>query len=45
MELNGQRHAQATLPPGNEIWYPLYRMLGGSQGVWTGKVNLAPTGL
>jgi len=28
--------------PGNETWYPSYRMLGGPQGVWTGKVNLAP---
>jgi len=28
--------------PGNGTWYPLYRMLGGPQGVWTAKVNLAP---
>jgi len=29
--VGGQHHAPATLPPGN-IWYPLYRRLGGPQG-------------
>ena len=28
----GQRHAPATLPPGKETRYPLYRRLGGTQG-------------
>jgi hypothetical protein len=29
--VGGQRHAPATLPPGNTL-YPLYRRLGGPQG-------------
>jgi hypothetical protein len=31
--------------PGNETWYPSYRMLGGPRGVWKGMLNLFPTGL
>ena len=31
MEVGGQRHAPAALPPG-KTWYPLYRRLGGLQG-------------
>ena len=31
MEVGGQRHAPATLPPG-QTRYPLYRSLGGPQG-------------
>jgi hypothetical protein len=31
MGVGGQRHAQATLPPG-KTRYPLYRRLGGPQG-------------
>ena len=31
MEVGGQRHAPAVLPPG-KTRYPLYRRLGGSQG-------------
>jgi len=31
MELGGQRHAPADLPPG-KTRYPLYRRLGGPQG-------------
>jgi hypothetical protein len=32
MEVGAHRHAPATLPPGNEIRYQLYRRLGGPQG-------------
>jgi hypothetical protein len=32
MEVVGQLHAPATLPPGKESWYPLDRRLGGPQG-------------
>jgi hypothetical protein len=31
MEVSGQLHAPAALPPGKEPWYPLHRKLGGSQ--------------
>jgi hypothetical protein len=31
MEVSGQLHALAALPPGKEPWYPLDRRLGGSQ--------------
>jgi hypothetical protein len=31
MEVSGQLHAPAALPPGKEPWYPLYRRLGGPQ--------------
>jgi hypothetical protein len=31
MEVGGQRHAPAALPPGKEAWYPLYRRVGGPQ--------------
>jgi hypothetical protein len=31
MEVGGQRHAPAVLPPG-KIQYPLYTRLGGPQG-------------
>ena len=42
MEVGGQRHAPAALPPG-KTRYPLYRTLGGPQGR-SGRVrkNLAP---
>jgi hypothetical protein len=30
--VGGQRHASAALPPG-KTWYPLYRRLGGPQGL------------
>jgi hypothetical protein len=33
-----------SLPLG-KTRYPLYRRLGGPQGVWTGAKNLAPTGI
>ena len=43
--VDGQRHAQAVLPPG-KTRYPLYRMLGGPPGpVWTGAENVAQTGI
>jgi hypothetical protein len=37
MELSGQLHAPAALPPGKEppLQYPLYRKLGGPQS-WSG---------
>jgi len=42
MGVGGQRHVSAALPPG-KTRYPLYRRLGGSQGlVWRGANNLAP---
>jgi hypothetical protein len=31
MEVSGQLHAPATLPPGKKLWYPLDRRLGGPQ--------------
>jgi hypothetical protein len=31
MELSGQLHAPAALPPGKEPWYPLDKRLGGPQ--------------
>jgi hypothetical protein len=31
MDVSGQLHAPAALPPGKEPWYPLDRRLGGSQ--------------
>jgi hypothetical protein len=31
MEVSGQLHAPADLPPGKEPWYPLYTRLGGPQ--------------
>jgi hypothetical protein len=31
MEVSGHRHAQAALPLGKELWYPLDRRLGGPQ--------------
>jgi hypothetical protein len=31
MEVSGQLHAPAALPPGKEPWYPLDRRLGGPQ--------------
>jgi hypothetical protein len=41
MEVAGQHHAPAALPLGN-IWYPLYRRLGGPLG-WSGGVwNISP---
>jgi hypothetical protein len=31
MEVSGQLHAQATLPPGKSPWYPMDRRLGRPQ--------------
>jgi hypothetical protein len=31
MEVSGQLHAPAALPPGKSLWYPLDRRLGGPQ--------------
>jgi len=31
MEVSGQLHAPAALPPGKRPWYPLDRRLGGPQ--------------
>jgi hypothetical protein len=31
MEVSGQLHAPAALPPGKSPWYPLDRRLGGPQ--------------
>jgi hypothetical protein len=31
MEVSGQLHAPAALPPGKEPWYPLDRKAGGPQ--------------
>ena len=33
MGVSGQPHAPAVLPPGKETRYPLYRRLGGPQGL------------
>jgi hypothetical protein len=43
MGVGGQRHGQATLPPGN-TQYPLYRRLGGPQGQygWVCKIWAPP---
>jgi len=44
MEVGGQRHAPAALPP-RKTRHPLCRRLGGPQGpIWTGVENLAPVG-
>jgi len=44
MEVGGQRHAPAALPPG-KIRCPLYRRLGKAPGpVRTGAENLPPPG-
>ena len=37
MRVGGQRHAPAALPPGM-LWHPLYRRLGGPQGL-SGQVR------
>jgi hypothetical protein len=44
MGLGRQRHAPATLPPG-QTRYSLYWSLGALEPVWTGEENLAPTGI
>jgi hypothetical protein len=31
MEVSGQLHASAALPPGKNLWYPLDRRLSGHQ--------------
>ena len=42
MEVGGQRHAPAALPPG-KTRHPLYWRLGGGTGpFWTGAENLTP---
>jgi hypothetical protein len=33
MEVNGQLHAPAALPPGKDPWYPLDRRLGDPRAV------------
>jgi hypothetical protein len=43
MEVGGQRHASAALPPGKNR-YPLYRRLGGPQGR-SGRVGKISTPL
>ena len=44
MEVGGQRHAPAALPPGT-IRYLFYRRLGGPQGRSGRAENLAPSGI
>ena len=43
MEVGGQHHTPAALPPG-KTWYPLYRRLGGTQGRsgWVQKISPPP---
>ena len=43
MNVGGQRHAPAALPPGN-TQYPSYRGLGEAQGSsgWARKISLPP---
>jgi hypothetical protein len=41
MEVGGQRHAPATLPPG-KTRYPLYRRLGGPQGRYRQVRKISP---
>jgi hypothetical protein len=48
MEVSGQLHAPAALPPqGKSPWYPLDRRMGGSQS-WSGggdeKISFTSTG-
>jgi len=45
MELAGQRHAQAALPPGKETPYPLYRRLCGPQRQSGRVLKISPPGL
>ena len=42
MEVGGQRHALAALPP-RKNGYPLYRMLGGPQGRFGQVRKISPT--
>ena len=45
MEVSGQRHTPAAVPPPKDPLYPLYRHLGGSQrrsGRFGEKKNLFP---
>jgi hypothetical protein len=45
MEVGGQRHAPAALPPGKTC-YQLNGRLGGPQGpIWKGAENLSPSGI
>jgi hypothetical protein len=41
MGVGGQRHAQAALPPGMNR-YPLYRRLGGPQGLSGRVLKISP---
>jgi len=41
MEVGGQRHAPAALPPG-KTRYPLYMRLGGLQGRAVGVQKISP---
>ena len=41
MEVGGQRHAPAALPPENTR-YPLYRRLGGPQGLYGLARKISP---
>ena len=46
MEMGGQRHAPAALPPGKRPGATLYKRMGGDPGpVWTGAENPAPNGI
>jgi hypothetical protein len=40
LDVNGERQALVTLPPGKDTWYPSYRKLGGLQGryEWVRKI-------
>jgi hypothetical protein len=47
LEVSGQLHAPAALPPGKSPWYPFYRRLGGpqSRSARNGEVKIFyPTG-
>ena len=41
MGVGGQSHAPAALPPG-KTWYPLYRRLGGPQGLSVQVRKISP---
>jgi len=43
--VSGQQHAPAALYPREKTRYPLYRRLGGPQGLCGRAENLVPTGI
>jgi hypothetical protein len=45
MEVGGQRHALATLPPGKTPVSIIYKVKWKLGSVWTVAENLAPTGI